>query len=272
MNLAFSNIAWSPEEDQDAYRLLAGSGISLLEAAPGRLWGDLSSATKAMTNDTRRQLEARGMSVTGFQAILFGRPDLQLFDDRSRPELLSYLRGLSDLCASVGGRYLVFGAPKNRWVPEAISSQKALVIAADFFKELGKYAQDKGVVFGIEANPAHYGCNFCTTIKEVVSLVRAVDSPGVRWHLDSGEMAMNKELLPNVICENADLIGSVHISEPNLGGFSEPWGGHSTVAEALNKVVYSGALSIEMKRQPDGLKSVEDAVKIVSRIYGVHAG
>jgi D-psicose/D-tagatose/L-ribulose 3-epimerase len=271
MSLAFSNIAWSPEEDDSAINLLASLGVHQIEAAPGRLWSDLLHTTPVMGEDTRANLAAQGVIVAGFQAILFGYADLQLFDDRSRPKLLSYLRRLADLCASVGGGYLVFGAPKNRWIPEEISDHEAIMIAADFFKELGGYAQEKGVVFGIEANPAPYGCNFCTTIKEVSSLVREINSPGVRWHLDTGEMAMNEERVPDVILDNADIIGSVHISEPNLRGFSTPWDGHSAVALALNQAGYSGVISIEMKKQPEGLKAVDQAVRAVSRLYGYYA-
>lgn len=271
MPLAFSNIAWLPEEDEQAIQLLNILGIHQIEAAPGRLWEDVDNADVSTVTDKRKSLAAQGVVVSGFQAILFGLAQLQLFDEWSRRELLSYLRHLANLCEGVGGRYLVFGAPKNRCVPEEISNKQAFTIATDFFKELGGYAQERGVVFGIEANPAAYGCNFCTTIQEVSDLVRAVNSPGVRWHLDTGEMAMNEERIPNVIKDNADIIGSVHVSEPNLGGFSSPWDGHSAVAIALNEAGYTGVLSIEMKRQPVGLKAVEQAVLAVSRLYETHA-
>jgi sugar phosphate isomerase/epimerase len=84
-------------------------------------------------------------------------------------------------------------------------------------------------------------------------------------------MAMNEERVPDVIRDNADIIGSVHISEPNLGDFSSPWDGHSAVALALKEAGYTGVLSIEMKRQTKGLESIEQAVVAASRLYGTHA-
>jgi sugar phosphate isomerase/epimerase len=94
-----------------------------------------------------------------------------------------------------------------------------------------------------------------------------VNSKGVRWHLDTGEMAMNKERLPDVISANIDLVGSVHISEPMLGGFESPWSGHTVVSECIKGHGYSGFLSIEMKRQDLGLEAVKTAIDFAQKTY-----
>lgn len=267
MKIAFSNIAWNLEEDAAAFECLLTNDISCLEAAPLRLWQNIENISQTDALATKAFFKDKGFSISGFQAILFGQPQLQLFEKKSREALFSYLTHIADLCSAVGGKYLVFGAPKNRWLPENLPPQEAFEVAKTFFKELGIYAVKKGVVFGIEANPADYGCNFCTTIKEVIDLIKGVDSPGIRWHLDTGEMAMNKENIPYVIESNSHLIGSVHISEPFLNGFETPWKGHQIVAAYLKKASFQGALSIEMKRQPSGLAAVEQAVHFVSKTY-----
>jgi sugar phosphate isomerase/epimerase len=267
MNLAVSNIAWLPEEDAAALQCLRECGVSLLEAAPARLWPDITAAGRVDALRVRDELAKKGFSIVGFQAILFGFPQLQLFDPQTRPALLEHLRHLADLCSWVGGRYLVFGAPKNRRIPDTLDSTQAFDEAVDFFSELGAYAASLGVIIGMEANPAAYGCNFCTTIGEVARLVRAVDSPGFRWHLDTGEMAMNAELLPNAVVNHADLIGSIHLSEPMLGGFEKPWTGHAEVARCLHETGINLPLSLEMKRQEQGVAAIAVTVRKVSEIY-----
>jgi len=192
---------------------------------------------------------------------------LLLFNEPTRHKLADHLCRLARTCSFAGGKYLVFGAPKNRFIPSEMPITQAFDIAVDFFKDLANRTEALGITFAIEANPSDYGCNFCTHIADVACLVRAVDSPVIRWHLDTGEMAMNSEDLPSVIAENADLIGSAHVSEPNLGDFSAPWSGHKAVASALRSVGYDEFLSLEMKRPPNGLDDVKCAADFLLATY-----
>ncbi len=262
--LAFSNIAWTPEEDEPAYALLSELGFSAIEVAPARLWSDPASATSGITPEG---LRSRGLSISGFQAILFGKADLRLFDVETRPRLFDYLAALAQTCSRAGGSYLVFGAPKNRWIPPHMSEKEALEVAVSFFKSLSAILQDLGVVLGLEANPAIYGCNFCTDASAVIRLVHAVDSPGIKWHLDTGELAMNNEQIPAIVHDHARVISSVHISEPHLGDFSNPWSGHSIIARALRDVGFEGFVSLEMKRPSDGLEGVRRAAGFLRTHY-----
>ncbi|MFQ3671030.1 MAG: sugar phosphate isomerase/epimerase [Verrucomicrobiia bacterium] len=210
MTLACSNIAWSPEEDREAYALLASLGVKAVELAPARLWPDPGRVSEV--DAVLGPLREYGLGVAGFQAILFQKSDLVLFDSVARPRLFAYLVDLAGLCARVGGRYLVFGAPKNRRVPEGMNRDEAWAIATDFFCRLGEAACKFGVFFGMEANPSAYGCNFCCGAAEAVKLVAEVGSPGFRWHVDAGALAMNGEPLPGTIVANAAWIGSYHAS------------------------------------------------------------
>jgi len=267
MRIGVSNIAWTPEEDEAALDLFTFLGVTALEIAPTRYWPSLDGADLEMAAKKAADLRTQKFEITSFQAILFGQPELRLFDE-SRGRLFSYLRGVADLCAAMGATAMVFGAPKNRLVPAEMNPAQARAQAVDFFQELGAYAAAKHVFFALEANPAAYGGNFCTHVAEVAEIVRAVDSPGLRWHLDTGEFAMNAENVETVLAEHGDLIGSAHISQPNLDGFAQPWEGHVRVAKALRKLDRSFPLSIEMKRQPEGLPAVEQAILAVRKIYG----
>ena len=264
--ISVSNIAWSPEEDAAAFQLLREMEIGHIEVAPGRIWPAAGETPRDQVASAMASLHEAGLGISGFQAILFGKPELKLFDETSN-DLRSYLERLAAVCAEAGGQYLVFGAPKNRWIPEGMDPAAAFEKAVSFFRILGATASKLGVTFGIEANPEAYGCNFCTHAADVAALVRTVDSPGVRWHLDAGEFAMNSEPVRETILAHADLIGSMHVSQPNLGDFASPWDGHASVAAALNEAGYSGPISLEMKRPPEGLSGVRQAISFLLATY-----
>lgn len=266
--IGISNIAWTAEEDEAAHALLASLGVTSLELVPTRHWPALDKVPTETARTKAEELRDNGFAIASFQAILFGQPDLVLFDASTRPALKDYLRHVADLCAAMGAKAMVFGAPKNRRVPDDMPTDGAREIAVEFFRELGTHAASLGVSFGLEANPAAYGCNFCTHVGDVAEIVRAVDSPGLRWHLDTGEMAMNSEDVNSLLAQHGDLVGSMHISQPNLDAFTTPWPGHGQVAQWLSTTARDFPISIEMKRQPAGLTAVEETVQTVREIYG----
>jgi sugar phosphate isomerase/epimerase len=268
--ISVSHIAWEPSEESAALAALRSHGALSVEVAPGRLWEHPSTAADADVTSVRDRYAAEGFGVSGFQAILFGRPELQLFAPDGFNPLLEYLVQLCGTCSRLGGKYLVFGAPKNRRVPDGVSNEDAMATAVAFFSSVAERIASLGVTVGVEANPAEYGCNFCTHVAEVAELVRAVNSPTIRWHLDTGELAMNHEPIAETIRAHGSLIGSAHVSEPNLAAVSDQWEGHRAVAAALAETDYTGPLSIEMKRQPDGIQAVLRAVEAVRTAYGAY--
>ncbi len=266
--LAVSNIAWSPEEDSAAHALLRSHGVDLLEIAPTRFWSELSGVPKGAGARLARHLAGEGLRVCAFQALLFGRPDLVVFGDEAvRASTLAYLGAVAELAGILGAGAMVFGSPKNRLVPAGLSEREVMARAASFFHAAGDVAARHGTCFCLEPNPAAYGGNFMLTMDEAAAVVRAADSPGIRLQVDGGELAMNQEDLERVLPEHSSLIGHVHLSQPMLESFAVPWEGHARTAAALRRAGYHGVVSIEMKRQPDGLASVDQAIRFARTLY-----
>ena len=271
MKLAFSNIAWPPELDADVAALLVERGFSGVEIAPTK-WRDKPyEAAPADVRAYRDQWADRGLEVVALQALLFGRPDLQLFgDDSSRSALKNYLRRAIDFAALVGARALVFGSPKNR-ARGAMPPADALTSAADFFRAVAPYAHERGCVLCIEPNPPAYGCDFITTTPEAVALCRAIGTAGVAVNLDGGAMAMNGEDQRAMIATAAPLVGHVHASEPQLAELASPL--HEITAAALAASGYAGWVSVEMRATPgDELGAVRRAAAFATRYYERHTG
>lgn len=268
--LAVSNIAWSPEEDSVVAAVMSELGIDGLEVAPTMIWERPLEVSESQATEYRSTWERRGIRIVSMQALLFGRPDLELFaDEATRCATLEYLRAIIRLAGWLGCNALVFGSPKNRLRRET-SIEAANSTAVEFFRRLGDAALRCSVGLCIEPNPEEYGADYVTTAGEGLSLVREVDSAGFRLHLDSGAMTLVGEDPGAVLDEAAEFVGHYHVSEPFLAPVGEGGVDHEQFAGALQDVGYDGWCSIEMRRVANRDAGVEmrRALEFAKRVYG----
>jgi D-psicose/D-tagatose/L-ribulose 3-epimerase len=271
--LAVSNIAWETNEDDEIAELLLREGVVGVELAPTK-WRDRPfDATEADISAFRRSWEDRGLRVVSLQALLFGRPDLQLFGAPAvRAELASYMRRAIDFGAAVGATALVFGSPKNR-VRGAMPVADAMAIASEVFRSLGEHAYARDVVLCIEPNPPDYGCDFVTTLADAIQLCRAVDHPGVRINADVGGLTLAAEPPFETILSAAGLVGHVHASEPHLVEIgSDARTDHHAAARGLASIGYNGWTSLEMRTTGDNVRAIGRALNAAKANYRAPLG
>lgn len=262
MKLSISNIAWSPQVDDEMYRFLQESGYSGIEIAPTRLFPDAPYAHCGEAQAFAVWLkETYGLAVSSMQSIWYGRKEKLFGTVEDRLVLTEYTKKAIDFASQIGCGNLVFGCPKNRWAEKEELKESA----EPFFKELGDYALEKGTVLAMEANPPIYNTNYINTTTEALALVKKIGSKGFLVNLDLGTMIENKEAL-NVIAEDINLINHVHISEPNLKKISEhPI--HKEIAGLLRNMEYTGYISIEMGRQ-ENIQVTKKVIEYVREIFG----
>lgn len=270
MKLAFSNLAWPAETDATLLPELPELGFSSLEVAPTRLWADPLARDDGEVAAARTAIEATGLRIVALQSLLFQRPELQLFGSpESREGLHDHLLGMAGLASRLGATRLVFGSPGNRRRGD-LPVDQADEIAVEVFSRLGAAATELGVCFCIEANPVDYRCDYLTDAVASTAFVRAVDSPGVRLHLDTACMALAGDDAAERIRSGADVLAHVHASAPALGPVL-PGGpvDHDAVADALRAVDYDGHVSVEMLSQPeDVVGAVRRTAEFVGKVYG----
>lgn len=110
MKLAVSNIAWPVERDADVAALLTAMQVQGIEVAPTKIWPDPLAVTDAALDAYRKSWNDRGIEIVAAQALLFGKPELTLFDDSNiRTKTSAYLRKIIRLCGRLGCGALVFG-------------------------------------------------------------------------------------------------------------------------------------------------------------------
>ena len=270
MKLAVSNIAWPAEDETVAAEVLVELGIEGVEVAPTMIWSAPLEVSDSEAAHYRRLWSDRGIEIVALQALLFGRPDLTLFESReAREATLTHLRGLLRLGRLLGARVLVFGAPKNRRVGERDRTE-AEAIAVEFFRSAGAASHEQGVVLAIEPNPPAYGCDFVTTSREGLALVREVDHPGFGLHLDAAGLALAGESPAEAVATCAGAIAHFHASEPHLGPIDGDQVGHEHVAAALRRIDYSNWASVEMRSDPDEATGdrLRRVLGFVTRTYG----
>ncbi|MBA4044952.1 MAG: sugar phosphate isomerase/epimerase [Erythrobacter sp.] len=266
MRLAMSNIAWLPAERLEAYAILAEAGLTGLEVAPGLLFHaaeDAFDPDPATARDAMCEVEGAGLTLVSMQSLLFGVEGAALFG--TAPERAVFERSMIR-AITLAGRFgipnCVFGSPMQRRVPEGMAMAEAMEKAAEVFRRFGDAATAAGTRITIEANPAAYGTNFCTTLEEAEAFVALVDHPAIALILDLGAMHMNGVFagVPVRLPALTPRLNHVHVSEPHLAPAPADATALVPVLRALRAGDYTKAVSIEMKRPEAGLAEVRRSV------------
>jgi len=247
MKVAISNIAWEQHDDPVILDLLKTNGISGIEVAPTKIWRDWNGASHKSAAKYRKIMETNELELPAMQAILFGKPELQIFDTSTHAVFLEHIKLVSDIANGFGSKVLVFGSPKNRKRGQ-IPNSDAMKIASEFFYKAGEICLDCACCIGLEHNPVEYGCDFVTNVMDAKELVDKVNHEGFKLHVDSAGVHMCGGDIAKVI-KSVDGLAHYHISEPMLepiyGGVVNQRNG----VDALRSINYKYWVSIEMKQQ-----------------------
>jgi len=245
VKLAVSNIAWEIHDDPGIFSLLRKNGVQGIEIAPTKVWPDWNGANSFSANEYRKRLSNEGFEVPALQAILFGKPELQLFIPEAKHALIEHMKYVSELGSTLGAKVLVFGAPKNRRRGQ-LSTNEAVNYAAEIMREIGEICSEFGVCIGWEHNPVEYGCDFITNAADAKAFVDLVDSPGIQLHLDTGGLHMCGGNI-NEIIRSAGPFAHYHVSEPMLAPLVGGVIDHKASLQTLKDINYENWISIEMK-------------------------
>lgn len=270
MKIAISNIAWHSHEEESIARAMQELCVKGVEIAPTKVWQSPLSASDSEIASYKDFWESRGIQIIAIQALLFGRPELTIFQDpEKRKETFEHLSGMIILASKLGVNNLIFGSPKNRSIGNR-NIHEVEKIATSFFYSLGDVAAENRVVFCIEPNPINYGCDFITTSKQGLELVNKVKSDGFGLHLDAAAMTLSKEDVGPAIKLAFKQLCHFHISEPFLAPIGTAGVKHYLFSKALAELDYKGWTSIEMKAQsPDSnVFSVTKALGTALEYYG----
>ena len=222
MKIALCNEVLQPLPFHEQCRLAAALGYDGLEVAPFTLADDPLRLTDAQAREHARIAADQGLVITGLHWLLVAPPGLSLVsgDAVLRGRTAAVMERLVELCAALGGRYLVHGSPRQRAVPEGATREQAWDRAQEAFARAARRAQACGVTYCLEPlSPRE--TDFVNTVAEAVRMVEAVGSPAFRTMIDcsaagQAEQAPVHELMARWMPTGH--IAHVQVNDPNRRG------------------------------------------------------
>lgn len=261
LRFGLCNEVLQPMPFEQQCRLAAALGYDGLEVAPFTLAGNPEDITDAQAAVFRRMAQDQGLTIDGLHWLLVAPAGLSIVSDDQavRDRTVAFMRRLVELCAAMGGRYLVHGSPRQRSIPPGSTREEALARATECFAQVGSAAARAGVVYCIEPLSTRE-TNLVNTVAEAVRVVDAVGSPGLKTMVDcSAAGQMEKASIPDLLAHWVPTghVAHVQVNDPNRRG---PGQGEMAFAPILDKLQqlqraghYKGVVAVEpFDYAPDG--------------------
>ena len=222
MKFALCNEVLQPLPFERQCEVAAQLGYDGLEVAPFTLAPNPMDLTDAQAGGFRRIAEGHGLSITGLHWLLVAPAGLSIVadDPRVRANTVEVMRRLAELCALMGGKYLVHGSPKQRSVPPGASREAALERATGCFAQAAQAARDANVVYCVEPL-SRRETDLINTVAEAADIVDEIASPALRTMIDCSAAGQEeKQSVSELIAQwmPTGRIAHVQANDPNRRG------------------------------------------------------
>jgi sugar phosphate isomerase/epimerase len=229
-------------------------GYHGIEIAPFTLAPSAEEITAGQRKETRRIIEEAGLQTVGLHWLFAGPSGLHMTttDNQVWGRTRDYLSCLLDLCSDLGGSVLVLGSPKQRSIIEGQTKDGAWQRAVELLSSVLDKAGQLGLTICIEPlSPVE--TDFINTVAEGMKMVRQINHPAFKIHLDVKAMCSEQTPVPEIIRSvNVDDIGHFHVNDANLYGPGMGEVDYAPIAEAIKDVGWNKWLSVEVfKYDPD---------------------
>ena len=253
MKFALCNEVLQPLAFEQQCEMAAALGYDALEVAPFTLAANPMDITDAQARGFARVAQDRGVAISGLHWLLVAPKGLSIVcdDERIRRETVRVMQRLVELCALMGGRYLVHGSPQQRRVPPGSTAGAALAHARDCFARAAETARECGVVYCIE--PLAKGeTDLINTVSQAARLVDDIASPALKTMIDCSAAGQTEVHAVEALMAKwipSGHIAHVQVNDPNRRG---PGQGEMRFAPILETL-----LRLQAAGQYDGIVAVE---------------
>jgi D-psicose/D-tagatose/L-ribulose 3-epimerase len=243
----------------------AGLGYDGLEVAPYTLAEEPHRLGAARIAAARRAALQAGIAVSGLHWLLVRPAGLSIStrDAAVRRQTLDVMLALVDLCAGLGGRYLVHGSPRQRQIDPGDSRAAAMARVQELFAAVAERARAAGIVYCVEPLSSET-TPLINTLEEAARLVEAVGSPHLKTMLDcSAASRMEREPLPALVERwlPGGMIAHVQVNDRNRRGPGQGEQRFAPLLAALKRLRYAGDIAVEpFDYVPDGPGSAARAI------------
>jgi D-psicose/D-tagatose/L-ribulose 3-epimerase len=222
MRFAICNEVLQPLPFAQQCALAAALGYQGLEVAPFTLAADPMLLTDSDAAALRRTAQDHGLEIVGLHWLLVAPGGLSVVSEDAavRARTADVMRRLCELCALMGGRYLVHGSPQQRSVPPGNTRAQAWERARDCFAHAAQAAAEAGVTYCVEPL-SRRETNLLNTVAEAAELVREIGQPALRTMVDCSAAGQAESEPVHAVLQRwlpTGLIGHVQVNDPNRRG------------------------------------------------------
>jgi sugar phosphate isomerase/epimerase len=230
-----------------AFALAAECGYQGIEVAPFTINADVRKIPASRRTEVRRQAGKAHLEIVGLHWLLAKTEGFQLTsaDAAVRRRTARYFGDLARFCADLGGKIMVLGSPRQRNLPPGVSRAEALRYAAEVLRMALPDLDAAGVTMAIEPLRAK-DTNFINTAAEGLDLVRQVDSPRFRLHLDCLAMSSESTPIAELVRRYRSWLVHFHANDANGQGPGFGRTDFVPILRALAEIDYRGWVSVEV--------------------------
>jgi sugar phosphate isomerase/epimerase len=257
MKFALCNEVLEPLGFAEQCAFAAKLGYDGLEVAPFTLAANPMDISDAQAREFRRIAEDAGLRIFGLHWLLVAPQGLSISSEDAglRMKTLGVMIRLVELCALMGGNYLVHGSPKQRSTPQGSTKEQAVARVTDVFARIAPVAQKHGVTYCIEPLSMRE-TDVINTVAEAAAIVDEVQSPNLRTMIDcSAAGQIEKQPVAALIRQwvASGHVAHIQANDPNRRGPGQGDMQFQPVLRAIDDVKYAGVVAVEpFDYVPDG--------------------
>lgn len=246
MRFAICNETFRDHDFTGSCAEAARHGYTGLEVAPFTL-GNPETLSLSEAENYGAIVRDHGLEMVGLHWLLAKTQGFHLTDPN--PETLKrtfdYARKLAEICATMGGKIMVWGSPQQRTLAPEWSRTDVEKRVIDFFQRLSPHLAALDVTIAFEfLGPSE--TNFINTAAETIQLLKKIDSPNVRLHLDVKAMSADTNPIPQIVRDSLPWTAHFHANDPNLRGPGMGYIDFPSIATELIRGGYDKWISVEV--------------------------
>ena len=271
MRISLCNEVIAPMPFPAQCEYAAKLGYDGLEIAPYTLSEEPHRMGAARIAAARAAAEDAGIALTGLHWLLVKPAGLSISsrDPETRKRTIDVMLALIDLCAELGGRYLVHGSPQQRRIEAGETRAAAMARAQECFAAVAERAQKAGVAYCIEPLAAD-ATPLINTLDEAAGMIAAIDSPAIRTMLDCSSAGRMEKEPPGALIERwmpKGVIAHVQVNDRNRRGPGQGEQRFAPLFSALLRHGYAGDIAVEpFDYVPDGPGAAARAIGYIKGI------
>lgn len=258
-------VDWSLPDVCETVRELGYEG---LELAPFTLAPTINDLGSSQREEIRRTIAGAGLSTIGLHWLLAKTDGLYLTspDSLIRRRTCDYLCDLAVATRDLGGELMVFGSPKQRDLLPDVTFDDAMVYAEDVFSNLLPTLDATGVTLCLEPL-APTETNFLTTIGQANALIRRLNHPRFKLHMDvKAQSGDPSGTVPELIRSHAATAAHFHAQDVNLRGPGMGDVDFGPIMQALVDSGYDRWVSVEVfDYSPDARTIAAESIACLRR-------